>query len=920
MVSEIWSISSSDYTTYISRGTHYPDEPQKAFSSGQADNRFAVGEEIPFDIRIDFLEGTTNNVVITDTLPQGMEITEISSIEAGNMGISYSHAPDPDLPATGSLVINLGNITDQADNDGSNDYLIVHLKARLLDQEVNSNGATRTNQADVTSDQGSSGPVMLDVQVADPILEITKSASDTTPSLGDEVTFTITVRHAEESRATAYDVVVTDTLPQGLSYVSGSANGPVTVVSSDASHPQFSLGSITIAEGSKQFTFRARVANDATVGQPLTNTARAGYSSMPGDADGERDFSTNSAEATVTPDAASFVDATKGVSLVSDSDSSGNITPGDTLEYTVAITNNGPAVTNARFTDSVPAHTSYVPGTLNSTKGTADDSAAPDLVVDIGDLAEGESVTVTFRVTIDADTAEDTTISNQGIVDSDQTVPEPTDSDGVDSNGDQPTLVTVASASPESGMYVWKFVQWTGDNDGSGTVSPGDTMRCQVQIYNTGEIPLTGVTYSGVVPDGLTYNGSKGTTSGVLNIDGSNISLTGMEIAPGEHGTFWFDITIDEWTGSDTRSFTCQGTGDAEQTDPVLSDGNGDLSDGLQPTQFQAVTAGAGGAPDVSVSKSWTIATDLNNDGLPGPGDTITCTTSVANNGSATATNVWLNEPIPSSTNIVPGSVTTSRGIVSSSNPIQVNIGNLEPGQIALVQFQVLIPQDADINDPISTTATVTADGGINETSGCDTVVSAAHVFDPPSGFKTVNPDGWPVLVWKQVWINDGNAEAIGVRIVDPIPDGTTYAEGSLTCEARGSSVTSACYYDSVNNQVIWEGNIASDPGGTTEYDSDNEVVIIFRTSVPPSMGDVENQAMAYWDENGDGVISNGDQNVRNSTPILTDDPHSYSTGDATRAVKPDVVGVPTLNEWGMILFGFAAGLAGLYGLRREHP
>ncbi len=29
MVSETWSISSSDYTTYISRGTHYPDEPKK---------------------------------------------------------------------------------------------------------------------------------------------------------------------------------------------------------------------------------------------------------------------------------------------------------------------------------------------------------------------------------------------------------------------------------------------------------------------------------------------------------------------------------------------------------------------------------------------------------------------------------------------------------------------------------------------------------------------------------------------------------------------------------------------------------------------------------------------------------------------------------------------------------------------------
>ena len=892
---------------------------QKAFAPGQADNKFSIGEEIPFDIRIDFVEGTTNNVVITDVLPDGMEITEISSIEAGNMGISYSNTPDPALPATGSVTIELGDIVDQADNDNSNDFLIIHLKAKLLDQEVNSNGATRTNQASVSSNQGNSGPVMLEVQVADPVLEITKSASDATPSLGDDVTFVITVSHTGDSRSTAYDVAITDILPAGLSYVDGSASGPVTIVNPSASQPVFNLASITLAEGSKQFSFMARVANDAVVGQPLINRAHADYSSRPGSVDGERSFSTNNAEATVTPDAASFIDAVKTVTLAADNDSSGNITPGDTLEYTISIINNGPAVTGAYFTDSVPFHTTYVPASLTSTKGAADDSNAPDLSVNIGDLADGEDVTITFRVTIDMGTPEGSKISNQGLIDSNQTVPEPTDSDAMDSNGDQPTVVTVASENPESGIYIWKFVRWTGDNDGSGTVSAGDTMRCWVQIYNTGEIPLSGVTYSGIIPDGLTYTGSSGTSSGTLNINGSNISLDGMEIAPGEYGALWFDITIDDWTGSDIRDFSCQGSGDSDQTDPILSDGNGDPSDGTQPTLFQAVASGETGSPDITVTKSWTIATDLNNDGLPGPGDTIACTTTVTNNGSAVASNVWLNEPVPTDTNIVPGSITTSRGIVSASNPIQINIGDLEPGQIALVRFLVQIPQNADINDLISTTATVTAEGGINETAGCDTVVSAAHVFDPPSGYKTVNPDGWPELVWQQVWINDGNAKAMNVRIVDPMPEGTSYVEDSLTCEARGASSTAACYYDSTNQQVVWEGDIAADPGGTTEQNSDNEVVITFKTTMPSSMEDVENQAHAYWDENGDGTINDNDQNVENNTPIMTDDPYSYSSGDATKAIKP-VVGVPTMNEWGIIIFSFLAGLASLYRLRNQRP
>ena len=81
-----------------------------------------------------------------------------------------------------------------------------------------------------------------------------------------------------------------------------------------------------------------------------------------------------------------------------------------------------------------------VAATLGSSKGTPDDSGDP-LSVAIGPMANAEVVTITFRVTVDGGTPTGYVISNQGFIDSDQSVPEPTDEDGIDENGDGRTIV-----------------------------------------------------------------------------------------------------------------------------------------------------------------------------------------------------------------------------------------------------------------------------------------------------------------------------------------------------------------------------------------------------------------------------------------------------------------------------------------------
>ncbi|MBI5545683.1 MAG: DUF11 domain-containing protein [Deltaproteobacteria bacterium] len=142
----------------------------------------------------------------------------------------------------------------------------------------------------------------------------------------------------------------------------------------------------------------------------------------------------------------SFQSSTKSVANLTQS--SGTILPGDTLQYTLVLTNSGSdAATGTSLSDTLPAGVTYVPGSLRLAAGPANaaypqwsppyamtDSAGDDigeylfatrtLAVHLGSGASatqggtmqiGESATVTFQVTVDP-VASGTMISNQAFV------------------------------------------------------------------------------------------------------------------------------------------------------------------------------------------------------------------------------------------------------------------------------------------------------------------------------------------------------------------------------------------------------------------------------------------------------------------------------------------------------------------------
>ncbi|MCK5923959.1 MAG: DUF11 domain-containing protein, partial [Methylococcales bacterium] len=258
-------------------------------------------------------------------------------------------------------------------------------------------------------------------------------------------------------------------------------------------------------------------------------------------------------------------------------------------------------------------------------------------------------------------------------------------------------------------------------------------------------------------------------------------------------------VTIDVFAAQ-TASFVNQADTNSDQTTPGLSDSNGDSSDGDQPTTISAVN-GIPGTPVLDVEKRWSLSVDVDGDGLVDPGDELTYTITTLNTGSAPATDVRLNDSIPVDTTLVIGSVFTSIGSVVTEDPVAVNIGILDPGQLVSVSFMVTVDAGTADGTIIPNQATVTATGGISEPSddnGNDadgknptlTPVDIGAGSGGPSGLSKslqstseAGSTGTTVLIGEvltyQVTFNVPVGTLEEVTISDTLPVGLSYVAGT---------------------------------------------------------------------------------------------------------------------------------------------
>jgi uncharacterized repeat protein (TIGR01451 family) len=149
--------------------------------------------------------------------------------------------------------------------------------------------------------------------------------------------------------------------------------------------------------------------------------------------------------------------------------------PGDTVAYTVTVTNEGGVhATNVTVTEAVPPHSTFVAGSCSPACSGPDASGTLTWV--LADVAPGDVDALSFRVTLDATfDAGTTAVTNTAHASSDQ---EPCCKDS-------PTVTVRVTATPDLAMAKTADV---------GEASPGQTVTFTLTYYNRGDGNVAGAT------------------------------------------------------------------------------------------------------------------------------------------------------------------------------------------------------------------------------------------------------------------------------------------------------------------------------------------------------------------------------------------------------------------------------------------
>jgi uncharacterized repeat protein (TIGR01451 family) len=185
----------------------------------------------------------------------------------------------------------------------------------------------------------------------------------------------------------------------------------------------------------------------------------------------------------------------KTFSIFNDLDGNGQPSPGDILKYTITVKNLGREnLGSVVLSDGLDSNVTLVIGSVTTTQGAVLSGNAENdrfVQVNLGTLtANGETVTVTFRVGVNAPLPGGVAaVSNHAVVSS-ESFPSFVSDDPTTPAVDDPTL-TVVTNQPYLLVTMRAFLKNDTNNDG--LPSPGDTLGYHILLINIGNADATNV-------------------------------------------------------------------------------------------------------------------------------------------------------------------------------------------------------------------------------------------------------------------------------------------------------------------------------------------------------------------------------------------------------------------------------------------
>ena len=344
---------------------------------------------------------------------------------------------------------------------------------------------------------------------------------------------------------------------------------------------------------------------------------------------------------------------------------------------------------------------------------------------------------------------------------------------------------------------------------GDATPDEGDIVTFQIEVTNNGSGEATNVSLNDVLPLALVPTAANGTTS-----QGTYSPFDGFwsigTLAGGQTETLIIEGTVSAGSsGSTITNVTSAATSDQE--DPT-TDGD-DLEEAVVVND----------AADLV-----TVKTLASGDSTPAEGDIVTYDITVTNNGSGQATNVSLNDSLPTGltatanngTGVTGGSYDAATGIWT--------IGTLNVGDSVTLTLEGTVDAGQGGNTITNVTTAATGDQVDPSTAG-DDLEETVEVIDNTTDLVTVKtlasgdstPDEGDTVTFDITVTNNGTANATNVDLTDLLPIGLTATalNGGITqgsYDATTGLWTIGSLANGASATLTIEGTVDAGQGGNT--------------------------------------------------------------------------------------------------------
>ncbi|MEP1059936.1 MULTISPECIES: DUF7507 domain-containing protein [Cyanophyceae] len=725
------------------------------------------------------------NVIIKDTLPTGT--TFVNATNGGTAASSVVTWPTISSLANGASVTY--QVTVQAPASGTLLNTVSSTSTTFDPTAANNNGSLPVSQVNTTVTPS-----------ADLSLTKTHSGSFT---VGQNGTYTLTVANTGPSSA-GNPITVTDTLPVGLTFVSGTGTGWTC---SAVGQTVTCTNPNPLASGTNS-TITLTVAVGASAAPSVTNTATV--ASTTNDPTPANNTATD--PTTIVP--ATDLSITK-------TDGQTSTTPGSAIAYTITVTNNGASTVNSvTVNDTLPTAMQspvFAPstGSYNSSTGVWTGL----------NLASGQSVTLTISGTV--------ATSASGTLTNTATVAPPagtTDTNNANNSATDTTTVTTTAD-----LSITK-------TDGRTSTAPGSAIAYAITVTNNGPSTVNSVTVNDTLPTAMqspvfttstgSYNSGTGAWTGLTLASGQSVTLTiSGTVSPSATGTVTNTATVAPPSGT---------------TDPTSGNNSATDTTTITPTA------------DLRLTKTVNVP-------APAVGSTIIYTVTVTNAGPSSATGVAVQDLLPSGVTF--SSATPSQGTYNNVSG-RWTVGTIANGSSATLQISVVVNTNSVVTNTAEVSASEQVDPnstpgnnnpGENDQASVSTPfapsasprlqlvkrITAANgatlsnVVDDPTSTAD-NAPNWPspvdanngistylkgvisgstlrpgdILEYTIYFLSDGGAAATNISLCDLVPSNSTFVPDSFsTVPVSGINLTIGAIPTNLTNVPDADGGQFFNPG-----------------------------------------------------------------------------------------------------------